>query len=92
MVEHQAGGFALGTLDGAAIAVKKLVLAFASLCSAAGVVGKGSRCASHRVLSNVELVGILKTTLISAGYPRNPTEHQNEKTRQKAGFRGFQRF
>ena len=41
-----------------------------------------------RVLSNVELVGILKSTLISAGYPRNPTERQNEKTRQKAGFSG----
>lgn len=34
------------------------------------------------------MVGILKSTLISAGYPRNPTERQNEKTRQKAGFSG----
>jgi hypothetical protein len=41
-----------------------------------------------RVLSNIELGGILKSILILAGYQWNPTERQNEKTCQKAGFSG----
>ncbi len=31
---------------------------------------------------------VAQANLISAGYPRNPTERQNEKTRQKTGFSG----
>ncbi len=41
-----------------------------------------------RVLSNIELVGTLKSILILAGCQWNPTERQNKKTCQKAGFSG----
>ncbi|NAS97180.1 hypothetical protein CU668_12970 [Pseudomonas syringae pv. actinidifoliorum] len=39
-----------------------------------------------RLVANIELVPTLKSILILAGCQRNPTERQNEKTRQKAGF------
>ena len=41
-----------------------------------------------RVLPFIELIFIPNSTLKMAGTYRNPTERQNEKTRQKAGFSG----
>jgi hypothetical protein len=41
-----------------------------------------------RVLPIIELTFIPNSTLKTAGTHRNPTERQNEKTRQKAGFSG----
>ena len=41
-----------------------------------------------RVLPFIELTFIPNSTLKTAGTHRNPTERQNEKTRQKAGFSG----